>query len=373
MKFLKITTYYPEFVRYAESLSMGLHSLSYEAQMNYFFSFDFAWADYWKRHIESATNITVVELVTNLHATQRKWALENSVNFTEENWEAEILEAQIEHHKPEIIFFEDYLNPPSYYKKKFPFVKYIISWDGLAHKNAERYKGTDMIASCHEGSVEYYRAQNIPTYHFIFGFETSILEKLEKRDPLYGLSFVGSVNVYKNGHRSRLQLLHALSKNLDSNYWISGSKTTSMVSIQMLKYFLKGLLPDAFKLNDILKHNKGQAFGRDMYQILADSKVTVNNHIDAAGAYAANIRLFESTGVGVCLLTDWKQNLHELFEIDREVVAYKSQGECVEKVKWLLENDVKRKEIAAAGQKRVLEQYSLKKRILDFVGQISYQ
>lgn len=371
MKFLKVSTYYSEFIRHAESLSPGLHQLPYEAQLKYFFSFDFGWADYWKRHIESSTPIRVIELVTNLKGTQRKWASENGLHFAEDNWEVEILEAQIEYHKPEIIFFEDYIRPPVYYKTKFPFVKYIISWDGLAYKDATRFEGTDMIATCHEGTVDYYRSLQIPTYHFIFGFETSILSKLEKRAPIYDISFVGSVNVYKNGHRKRLQLLYELQKQLDVNCWISGSKATPLLSIPMMKHLVRGLLPDALKLNELLKHNRGQAFGLGMYQILADSKITVNNHIDAAGAYAANIRLFESTGVGVCLLTDWKQNLHELFEIDKEVVAYRSQGECLEKAKWLLENPEKRKEIASAGQKRVLEHYSLKKRILDFIDHLS--
>ena len=43
------------------------------------------------------------------------------------------------------------------------------------------------------------------------------------------------------------------------------------------------------------------------------------------------MRLFEATGSGACLVTDWKENLGELFEPDVEVVTYRSVAECVKK------------------------------------------
>jgi spore maturation protein CgeB len=39
------------------------------------------------------------------------------------------------------------------------------------------------------------------------------------------------------------------------------------------------------------------------------------------------------------------ENLSELFEIDREVVTYKSVDECIEKVKWLLEHIPKKESL----------------------------
>jgi spore maturation protein CgeB len=99
-------------------------------------------------------------------------------------------------------------------------------------------------------------------------------------------------------------------------------------------------------------------YGLEMFQTLRDSRVTFNNHIDLSAASASNMRLFESTGVGTCLLTDRKPNLPSLFEPDREVVAYGSTEECVEKVRWLLEHEAEREEIARAGQARVLREHT---------------
>jgi len=83
----------------------------------------------------------------------------------------------------------------------------------------------------------------------------------------------------------------------------------------------------------------------------------LNIHIDISPRSASNVRLFEATGVRSCLLTDWKENLPELFELDHEIVVYRNIDECLEKARWLLENQEKRKEIAFAGQRRTLRQH----------------
>ncbi len=74
------------------------------------------------------------------------------------------------------------------------------------------------------------------------------------------------------------------------------------------------------------------------------------------------MRLFETTGVGACLLTDWKENLSDLFEPDKEVLTYRTAEECVEKVNYILEHEAERRSIAAAGQRRTLREHNFEKR-----------
>jgi len=64
------------------------------------------------------------------------------------------------------------------------------------------------------------------------------------------------------------------------------------------------------------------------------SKMTFNSHIDCAEQFAGNMRLFEATGMGACLITDSKSNLPEMFEPDVEVVTYRSAERVVEKVRF---------------------------------------
>src|SRR5262252_2070073 len=95
-----------------------------------------------------------------------------------------------------------------------------------------------------------------------------------------------------------------------------------------------------------------------MFRILAASKMVVNYHIDIAQSYANNMRLFEATGTGALLVTDWKKNLHEMFELGKEAIAYRTPEECVEQVRYYLEHEEEREKIALAGQQRTLQEHT---------------
>jgi spore maturation protein CgeB len=99
-----------------------------------------------------------------------------------------------------------------------------------------------------------------------------------------------------------------------------------------------------------------------MYSTLKSSDVTINAHADSSPKFASNMRLYEATGVGTCLLTDWKENIRELFEPDYEVVTYRTAEECREKLKFLLENPLVRQQIAKNGQKRCLTDHNIDRR-----------
>jgi spore maturation protein CgeB len=110
-----------------------------------------------------------------------------------------------------------------------------------------------------------------------------------------------------------------------------------------------------------------------MYQALRRSKITLNSHIDMAGREAGNMRLFETTGVGSYLLTDFKENLHTLFEPDREVAVWRSVDDCLAAIDRALGDAESRAAIAAAGQARTMAHHTYRHRateILGLVGQI---
>jgi spore maturation protein CgeB len=132
-------------------------------------------------------------------------------------------------------------------------------------------------------------------------------------------------------------------------------------------------LKKAYALNELPGNLKGidqiraiakpPLFGLKMYAALSRSRIAFNIHGDVAGAYAANIRMFEATGVGTCLLTDWKKNIAELFEPDSEIVTYRTTDECLEKIRWLLDHPVECAEIARRGQARTLRDHTVVQRV----------
>ena len=105
-----------------------------------------------------------------------------------------------------------------------------------------------------------------------------------------------------------------------------------------------------------------------MYQTLRRSRITLNSHIDMAGREAGNVRLFEATGVGAFLLTDFKDNLHTLFDLEHEVAAWRSIDECVANIARYLADDAAREEIAKAGQTRTLGTHTYRQRTQEIMG-----
>jgi spore maturation protein CgeB len=104
-----------------------------------------------------------------------------------------------------------------------------------------------------------------------------------------------------------------------------------------------------------------------MYRSLARSRITINRHINVAENYANNMRLYEATGVGAMLLTDKKDNLGDLFEIGKEVVAYTSVDEAIELIQYYLEHSNEANEIALAGQRRTLSEHTYEHRMKELL------
>jgi spore maturation protein CgeB len=137
-----------------------------------------------------------------------------------------------------------------------------------------------------------------------------------------------------------------------------------------LKLYGSGLhtLPASSPLH---RCHQGEVWGVEMYQALRASRVTLNSHIDMAGREAGNARLFEATGVGAFLLTDFKDNLDTLFAPEREVAAWRTVGDCLAQIERYLADDAARLSIAKAGQARTFAAHTFRRRveeILAFVG-----
>jgi spore maturation protein CgeB len=95
-----------------------------------------------------------------------------------------------------------------------------------------------------------------------------------------------------------------------------------------------------------------------MYRVLSRSNVTINRHISIAENYANNMRLYEATGMGALLITDRKDNLDQIFEVDKEVLAYSSMDQARDLTLWAIENPSKAKNVAKAGQLRTLSSHT---------------
>ncbi len=85
------------------------------------------------------------------------------------------------------------------------------------------------------------------------------------------------------------------------------------------------------------------------------------------------MRLFEATGAGAYLLTDFKDSLHTLFEPARDVAVWRSIDDCLAGIERALRDDRGRAEVACAGHARTMAQHTYRhraKQILGFAEQV---
>jgi len=187
--------------------------------------------------------------------------------------------------------------------------------------------------------------QNVVTEYLPLAFEPRILAQTPEAPRDIPVSFVGGVSP---SHRERLDFLETIAQRIDLAIWTD-------------------LPPALAATSAISTHHRGSAWGRAMFQILRRSQITLNRHIDVSANFANNMRLFEATGMGACLVTDAKDNLAELFEPGKEVVTYTSAEECVAAVRHLAEHPAERQRIAAAGQTRCLADHTYERRMTELV------
>ncbi len=370
--FVKVSSFYPQYLDKLYAENPELKNKPYAEQFGVMMQQGIGWADYWISNLNQSAEIQATLFIINNPYAQQKWAEENNVLYSAENWMQEILLEQIKAIKPDILFANDYVylkaTDVKSLRAQVPSIKKVIGWDGIGMLDAERFSHCDAMISCGQHFVNYYQSKGFDSYLFHFGFESTLLQKIDTQKKLYDISFAGSLTLRSGGHHERLKILGHVAKKYKVDYWLSSFDENR---IYLLKNVLQKLGGGVFDdVEDILRLffiNQGSVYGLSMYQILANSQITLNSHIDTAQSNAGNIRLWEATGVGACLVTDWKQNLADLFKPDVEVVTYKSKEECVEKINYLRNHPQHMKAIAEAGQKRTLEQYSYAKRMKELI------
>lgn len=251
-----------------------------------------------------------------------------------------ILAAQIRHYRPDVILNQSVQWIPDGFLRDFkPEVKLIVGQIASPLDEDKKLIDYDLMISSLPNFVERFRKQGLKAELVRLAFEETILQKLPKTGQSVDISFVGTLSA---DHENRRILLETVGRSLNLSIW-------GRVDFEQ-----------DFPLK---RFHRGDAWGKEMYGILQQSRITLNYHIDLAEDFANNLRLFEATGVGTLLLTDSKRNLHELFEPGREVVVYHNPDECVELARYYLDHEGERDAIAKAGQRRTLRDHTYRLRM----------
>lgn len=387
VRILKISHHYPAYLKHLERRLLPFDG-SYQALLERVLSDGFSWADFYKDAFESMGH-ECTEIIHNFEPLQAKYAAEHSLQKSG----LALLSEQIKTYKPDILFLDTLDVTPEWIREIRASVKSIrkigiFNCSPTPTTVYDLFKECDFVITCNAFIHQQYLEKGYPSFHIFHGFGEKLLKKLKQHETKKQILFSGSLFAGSDFHDERTKVLEGFLKQqipltvyayLNHSpewkhqlrkYAYRASKISKALPGNPLGRIskFKNLqnakeAPAQLKLSKALRSKlHDPLFGLDMYQAMKDSLVTFNIHGGIAGRFAANMRLFEATGVGSCLLTDYKDDLKDLFDLDNEVVVYKSKEECIEKANWLIQNPEKAKAIGEAGQKRALSAHTYQHR-----------
>ncbi len=342
MKIFIIHSYYPEFLKGFYEKNPNLKSSSYKEQKSALIKEQFGTADFYSKNL-SPLGHTAEEFIINNEVLQKQWAKENNIQYSDNifksNWLEKIVEAQILQFKPDVVYSHNLkivsLESLDRIKK---MTKILVGQIASPLPDENFLKKYDLILSSFPHYVQRFKELGIAGDYFNLGFEESILSTLRKTKDQYDTVFIGTLG---GKHTKGLDIFEYISNHIKLDLWG----------------------PDSY----ITKNYHGEAWGHEMFNILYNSKIAINRHIDVAENYANNMRLYEATGSGTMLITDAKPNLNDLFEAGKEVETYSSKEELLKKIEYYLIHDDERKAIAQAGQKRTFRDHTYRVRMVQLV------
>jgi SAM-dependent methyltransferase len=333
---LFINTYYPDFIDSHYRRNPGLSDASYDVQKNSLENACFGDSDFYSRGIRQA-GWAADDLIVNCLPLQQAWARENGFAF--QNF-LDIAVEQVKRVQPDVVYLQDMtLANAGFLGAIRPFVKLIAGQIGSKIPEQALLSELDIIFTSFPHFVAPLREKGLTTYYQPLAFPEHVLQRPVSTERKYPVTFVGSL--------------------VGSHTWLKGAELLQALCTGNLPISLWGYgIEDHTGDSPVRKAYRGEAWGGDMFDIFRQSKITVNRHGEIAENFANNMRLFEATGCGTLLITDYKDNLNDLFEIGKEVVAYRSPEECVALVRYYLAHPEEGEAIARAGQSRTLRDHT---------------
>lgn len=350
--FVILDTYYADFVQRVYRDHPKLTDLPYERQREALMGHRFGTFDAYSFYLRELGH-QAEEMLVNVPQIQLAWAREHvgsvarleylaSVLGRHTGWLHRILLRQIKRIRPDVLFTQDmnWLDAQDLRAIR-SHVGVIIGQIGSELRHDADLSEYDLILSSFPHYVSRFRHSGLRSHYFQLGFDPRLLGEVESTERRYPITFVGGLGA---SHQPSMAAIEQLAATRPLDVW---------------GYGLHELPPKS----PLWKRYHGGAWGREMFSIMASSQVTLNRHIGVSQGYANNMRLYEATGMGACLVTDDRKNLSSIFDPDREVVPYSSAADLVEKVEGLVGDPAWREDVAIAGQRRTLAVHTYRHRM----------
>lgn len=357
----------------------------------------FSWNGVWGREL-AQYDFEVFELYINYDRLNYHWCAENGFKYNDLSIE-DILFEQLKAYRIDVVFNTEVKLLKTHFIKRIKEISGVSAI--LAHVCSPYFSQFDLleydgIFTCVHHFVNLFKSYGMTAFYLPHCFNPQIIKKIrpDKIAPkINSVLFAGGVIKGQDLHDDREQLLLAFLNNnvplsfFSDLFYYNHTKSYGMSiakrgiyhfikilrhlkineeSINKIPIIKEGLswkyLPGKTVDKRLIKAAQKPLYGLDFFSKMQNYSVSLNIHAGAAKDEAANLRLFEASGVGSALITDYKSNLSDFFDIDNEVVAYKSFPEAVEKAKYLLDNPAIAVKIGKAGQQRTLKDHTFHNR-----------
>ncbi len=364
MRIAVVDTYYGGFLEHHYEVRPGLPDRSYREQLESLIEGCFGTSDAYSFHLRELGH-DAIDIVANCTPLQRRWAAEHGRpgprgsglrarvpllrrRLPGDPFLQRTAIEQIEAHQAEVVYAQNlsFFSPSQLdlLKGQGRFLAGQISSELPDEDLVRRF---DLLLTSFPHFIERFSAMGLDSELLQIGFYGRVLDRLRREgidlapdaEREHPLAFVGGLDRSYGQHRAGAELLERVAARFPLAVWGYGAERLPAESALRRAY-------------------RGQAWGIDMYRVLARSRIVVNRHGPVAEGYANNMRLFEATGTGAMLVTEVAPNLAEYFEPGREVVTYDGPDDLMDKLSHYLEHDDERRAIAAAGQARTLRDHT---------------
>ena len=356
--------------------------------------------------------VEIIQYWINHEQAQKSWAKEFKVKYDENNWFLDILEAQILKEAPDVVYNTTLTVIPYEFiqriKNKLTKKAFWICFYGVKRTGEfRRFLEYDLFLTGFRELEKELKTEGQKYYFFPHYFDEKLSSDDFNKERSHALTFLGSLCYEFDNHafNNRRRIIESLMDSCGAEVYsalgpeLNCPKEALRQRFNSLRYEVYHLLnalpfpmnmakffplisqveewdvkptPEYFFNSRLTQKVQPAKYGKALYNILNHSQISINVHgqVDAnygqAKFSAGNIRLFEATGCGTCLLTDQLPHLEEFFEPDKEIVTFANRKEAIEKTRFLMDNPLEREKIARAGHGRAWKDYGSKTRARQF-------
>ena len=273
-----------------------------------------------------------------------------------------ILLAQIEHHKTEVFYNLDPMRYPSSFVHRLPgSVRTTLCWRAAPSGKAD-IAAYGAVLGNFPSILDDWRSKGCRAELFFPALDPVMLDYGKGERPIDVL-FVGG---YSRHHRERaktLEAVAALGRTRNVAFHLDASRLTLLAESALGR-----LLP-------LDKHRRPRAiaeiarppvFGRQLYELIGQSRIVLNGAIDMAGRDRGNMRCFEAMGCGALLVSD-AGNYPAGMEDGVTIRTYAAPREAADMVSRCLDDWPHHADVAAKGRAELAARYGKSRQWQDFL------